>query len=328
MDHRQRAVAASLGAVALFLLVQLGSLALVAPFESAGFQAVEDPQDPTNSAVYVVFLLVATGAMLLVIKYGFDRLLRGFLVLTSAVVSWYVFAVAAVPVADATGVSPLALSGAAAALLGLALYLYPEWYVIDAAGLVMGAGAAALFGISFGVLPALLLLGALAVYDAIAVYRTKHMLTLASGVMDLRVPVVLVFPLRLDYSLRDAVEGDGESDESSGESDESPTPGEDDRRDAFFIGLGDAVMPSILVASAAFFIDAPSLVAGTALSLPALGAMVGTLAGLVVLLRWVFAGRAHAGLPLLNGGAILGYLVGALAAGVDLVTALGLGPYV
>jgi presenilin-like A22 family membrane protease len=82
-----------------------------------------------------------------------------------------------------------------------------------------------------------------------------------------------------------------------------------------------------MVASAAFFAPAPPLVAGFALSLPALTAMVGTLCGLVALLWLVMKGRAHAGLPLLNGGAIGGYLLGALAAGIPLVRALGLGPY-
>jgi presenilin-like A22 family membrane protease len=52
--------------------------------------------------------------------------------------------------------------------------------------------------------------------------------------------------------------------------------------------------------------------------------MVGTLAGLVILLWMVLKGRAHAGLPLLNGGAISGYLVGALASGIPLAEALGI----
>ncbi len=87
-------------------------------------------------------------------------------------------------------------------------------------------------------------------------------------------------------------------------------------------------MPTILVASAAVFVGAPSLgVAGLALNLPALAALVGTHVGLAGLLWLVAKGRPHAGLPLLNGGAIAGYLVGALAAGVPLVEALGLAPY-
>jgi presenilin-like A22 family membrane protease len=211
-----------------------------------------------------------------------------------------------------------------------------------------------------------LLLVVLAVYDAISVYGTEHMLTLASGVMELRVPVLLVVPHRLSYSFLDATadgdvpdpqaeaapeagsgaetdggpESGGDTTDGDGDADggerETPDPGgvlseeeeDDDGRDAFFIGLGDAVMPTIIVASAAFFLETPSLgVPGIALTLPALTAIIGTLAGLAVLLTLVSRGRAHAGLPLLNGGAIAGYLVGALLAGVPLVTALGLGPY-
>jgi presenilin-like A22 family membrane protease len=41
----------------------------------------------------------------------------------------------------------------------------------------------------------------------------------------------------------------------------------------------------------------------------------------------VLKGRAHAGLPLLNGGSIAGYLVGALASGIPLVEALGLASF-
>jgi presenilin-like A22 family membrane protease len=55
--------------------------------------------------------------------------------------------------------------------------------------------------------------------------------------------------------------------------------------------------------------------------------MAGTLLGLAVLLWMVLKGRAHAGLPLLNGGTIAGYLLGAVAAGLSVVQALGLGPY-
>jgi len=41
----------------------------------------------------------------------------------------------------------------------------------------------------------------------------------------------------------------------------------------------------------------------------------------------VLKGRAHAGLPLLNGGTIGGYVLGATIAGIGLVEALGLAPY-
>ena len=339
----RKRVAAGVGfAALLFLLVQLGAVALVPTFDAAGYQTVEDPSDPTNSLLYIGAILVATAAMLAAFKFDLQWVVRGFVVLATASLSWYVFSVL---------LPPLPAIGASV-VVAAALVVHPEWYVIDTAGVVMGAGAAGLFGISFGLLPALVLLAVLAVYDAISVYGTEHMLDLAEGVMDLNLPVVLVVPTTLSYSLREATtdvgSGDGESgedgnkddargrgdtDDSATDTDDVPdaegdTPG-DDIRDAFFIGLGDAVIPTVIVASAAFFLPSsltPSLgVPGLpALTLPALTAMVGTFAGLFTLLWMVLKGRPHAGLPLLNGGAIGGYLLGALASGVPLLTALGL----
>ena len=334
----KRAYVAVAATVGIFLLVQLGALALVEPFMEAGYQTVEDPSDPTNSLLYIGAILVATAVMLVAMKFGVDQLLQGLIVFASVFLSFYVFSVVVPAVLTFGGLNVLAV--AAALALGVGLLAYPEWYVIDAAGIVMGAGAAGLFGISFGLLPALVLLVVLAVYDAISVYGTEHMLTLASGVMDLRLPVVLVIPLTLSYSFLEeegpeTISEDGDADDTEAgngadESDEENAP-DPFERDAFFIGLGDAVIPSILVASAAFFRpgDAPLLdVPGLAVTVPALGAVVGTTVGLLALMWMVMKGRAHAGLPLLNGGAIAGYLLGALAAGIALVDAVGLTPYV
>jgi len=325
----------------LFLLVQLGALALVPTFFEQGYQPVEDPQDPTNSVVYFGAILVATALMLVAFKYDLDELIRLLIVGVSGLLAWYVFG-ALLPTIPAVA---LAL-GVAAALLA-----YPEWYVIDTAGVLMGAGAAGLFGISFGLLPALVLLTVLAVYDAVSVYGTEHMLDLAEGVMDLKIPVVLVIPTTLSYSLRNADFSDaaGVHEDTDENRDDGPAAhgnadggavapdgdgtaadsADDDVRDVFFVGLGDAVIPAVLVASAAFFLPTGALLPGTglALTLPALTAMLGTLAGLVALVGLVARGRAHAGLPLLNGGAVVGYLLGATAAGVPPVQALGLAPY-
>ena len=355
----KRAAVAAVATLSLFVLVQLGSLALVQPFMDAGYQTVEDPSDPTNSLLYLGAILVATVVMLAAMRFGVDRLLQGLILFAAVFLSFYVFTVVIPPVVTVAGLNLLAV--AAALALGGGLVAYPEWYVIDAAGVVMGAGAAGLFGISFGLLPAIVLLVVLAVYDAISVYGTEHMLTLASGVMDLRLPVVLVVPLTLSYSFIEddgpgtlENDGDGEgnddgdatgpdadeadddpdtsdaSEEGSSDPDDLPDAEDPLDRDAFFIGLGDAVIPTILVASAAFFRpgSAPLLdVPGLAVTLPALGAMVGTLAGLLVLLWMVLKGRAHAGLPLLNGGAIAGYVIGTVLAGVALVEAVGIAPY-
>ncbi|SIR84193.1 presenilin family intramembrane aspartyl protease PSH [Natronorubrum thiooxidans] len=350
MNHRTRVLLAVGVTVVLFLGVQFGALALIEPFHESERQAVENPDDPTNSVVYFAIILVATAFMLVTFKYDAQWLIKALIIGVSVMLAWFVFTELVPPVVTVGSVNIVAALGAIA--VGAGLLFYPEWYVIDSTGVVMGAGAAALFGISFGLLPAILLLAVLAVYDAISVYRTEHMLDLAEGVMDLKIPVVLVIPTSLSFSYLESGSTDGviddksdssdaeadatsdsstdaDTDDAAAGTDDSETDAETDagalERDALFIGLGDAVIPTILVASAAYFLEIePIAVPGVALNVPALGAILGTIAGLLVLMHMVLKGKPHAGLPLLNGGAIGGYLLGAVASGLSLVTALGL----
>jgi len=302
----------------------------VQTFFDQGYQAVDDPSDPTNSLLYIGAVLVATVFFLAAFKYDLDWVVRVVIVATSGMLSWYVF----------SAVAPSGVAAVLGAGIAVGLWVYPEWYVVDTAGVLMGAGAAGLFGITFGLLPAIVLLSVLAVYDAISVYKTEHMLDLADGVMDLRIPVILVIPLSWSYSLLDDVgdDADGDSDdvgehdanEADDTDDENTDPSDDiapgdDEREAFFIGLGDAVIPGVMVASAAFFSSAPQYaVPVIELNTPALFSLVGTLAGLLVLMSMVMKGKPHAGLPLLNGGAIGGYLLGALWVGIPLAEAVGI----
>jgi len=368
MNERTRLVAAVGGTVLLFLCVQLGALALVEPYVAAGAQPVEDPSDPGNVGLFFGVILVATAAMLAAIKFGLERLIRAFVLFACGWVTWLVISTLVTPLAPVdpgtTGQTiaawlvfllPVAVGG----LLVVALFVHPEWYVIDAAGVLLGAGAAGLFGYAFQPHLTVAFLVVLAVYDAVSVYGTEHMLTLAEGVSDLDVPVLLVVPTTFAYSLQadegpasleaegteeGATGNGGGSSEAPAQKDSEAATGTDagtatqrpdsaepeateQVRDAIYIGLGDAVMPTILVTSAAYFLqteaplyDLPLI----ALNAPALGALVGTLVGLVVLLWFVLKGRAHAGLPMLNGGAIGGYLIGAALSGITIVEALGL----
>jgi presenilin-like A22 family membrane protease len=310
MERRTRTVLAGAGVVALFSLVQVGALALVGPFLDAGATPVEGTADPAFGLVYFVGILVASAVTLLAFRYGLGWVIRALVVLTSVSLSWFVLLFLLPPVRVA-GVHVPALAGGLA--LGVALYVHPRWYVLDTAGVLVAAGTAGLFGITFGVLPALLLLAALTVYDAVSVYRTGHMLALAETAIEQRMPVLFVVPTRLDYSLADDAAGGGDGE---GES------------DALFVGLGDAVMPTILVASAATLDVARIPLGSLPLTVPAAGGMVGTLAGLVVLIWVANRGGPQAGLPFLNGGAVAGYLAGALLSGLSVVEALGLSPWV
>ena len=181
------------------------------------------------------------------------------------------------------------------------LVKFPEWYVVDAIGITTAAGVTAILGISFGTLPAILLLIALAFYDAWAVYRTKHMITLADELTSQRLPILLVIPKKAGYSFRQ--QKSLKEQVASGE-----------EREAMFVGLGDLIIPGILAVSAFTFSSAAgrSFLGVLPNGIIAFGTVLGSLVGFMVLMRYVLKGNPQAGLPLLNGGALLGFIIASL----------------
>ncbi len=76
-----------------------------------------------------------------------------------------------------------------------------------------------------------------------------------------------------------------------------------------FMGLGDIIIPGILVVSAFANLEPLVTILGLGTNLlVALATLLGTLLGFTLLMRFVLSGRPQAGLPLLNTGAILAYL--------------------
>ena len=276
----------------LLLAVEIGSILLSLPVQAAGITAFEDPTSFANPFIFIAILLVFTGFLLLLIKYGHTKVIAVIIALSIFFTFVYIFAalVSAV-LGDTTATTIVILLLSVIAMI--LLYKYPEWYVIDGLGILIAAGVASIFGVSLDILPVIILLTLLAVYDAISVYKTKHMITLAEGVIDLKTPILFVIPKRRDYSfIRDGI---GKLDEGG-------------ERAAFIIGMGDLIMPSVLVVSANVFLNGWRLLG--IINLPALGAMLGSLAGLGILLSYVRSGKPQAGLPPLNGCTIAGFLLG------------------
>lgn len=276
----------------LLLAVEIGAILISIPVQAAGITAFEDPTSIANPFVFIAILLVFTGFLLVLIRFDLKKVIAAIIGLSIFLTFGYIFTAlvtAALGATDLAMILVLVLSVMATALL----YIFPEWYVIDSLGILIGAGVASIFGVSLDILPVIILLVLLAVYDAISVYKTKHMITLAEGVIDLKTPILFVVPKRRDYSfIRDGI---GKLDEGG-------------ERGAFIIGMGDLIMPSILVVSANVFLKGWRL-AGI-INLPALGAILGSLVGLGVLLSYVASGKPQAGLPPLNIGTILGFLGG------------------
>lgn len=273
----------------LFMVaVQLLALALMPAIAGGDARVFEDPESTANPIIYVIFILGFTLLLLLAIRLKQGWVISGFILLAIASSIYYVLLAFLPPL--------LAIIPTIAVLL--LLRYYPEWYIVDAFGILVCAGISALFGVSMTTLPALLLLLVLAVYDAISVYKTRHMVSLAEGVIKMKAPLLFVVPKSRDYSFRKdqmAVSVQAKGD-----------------RGAYFLGLGDAIIPTILAISANMYLSAPSILGA---NLPAIGAMMGTYAGFLVLMRTT-RDRPQAGLPFLNSGAILGFLLGCALAGV------------
>lgn len=246
----------------------------------------EDTGDPVNILYIFVIIIVMTIIILIIARYWKKQVIQALILFAIGYTAFFIF----VPLFGfLPDVLPIIVSALIAVALVVTLYKFPEWYIIDLCGVIVGAGAIAIFGISLSVLLVIVLLVVLAVYDAISVYKTKHMIDLADTVMDLKLPVLLVVPKIRRYSLIKETKS------------LKDTLKEDEERDAFFMGLGDIVMPGILVVAAYHTIPD---------GLPiALSVLVGTLVGFLILMTFVIKGKPQAGLPLLCSGAILGYII-------------------
>lgn len=201
--------------------------------------------------------------------------------------------------------------------LMVALIRHPEWYVVNTTGILVGAGVITILGVSFEPILIMLFMVLAAGYDAWAVYKSKHMLELADTMIGLKLPILLVAPQDKEYSFI----GEGDSvmhdkgDEIAPMQQHPETkvrPIKKEGGEAMFMGLGDVIFPGMLCISAMSFLPTVSGPMGWEGSTwVALGTMLGGLVGYFALMTYVARGKPQAGLPLLNGGAILGYIISA-----------------
>ena len=183
----------------LFVVIHSLSMLITKPFEDTGLNAFDNPNDPMNLLVFFAIMLVVTVTILLIAKFWKKQFIQVIILGSIAYTSFIVFYIILSFVVTAN--LALLLSVIAAAILIVALVKYPEWYILDLTGIIVGVGAIGIFGISLSIFLVIVLLIGLSIYDAISVYKTKHMIDLADAVMDLRLPVMLVVPKVRTYSL-------------------------------------------------------------------------------------------------------------------------------
>ena len=197
---------------------------------------------------------------------------------------------------------PLVLGVVVALVLMVLLYVHSEWYVVNTVGVLVGSGVVVMLGVAFVPTLIIVFMIAAAIYDAWAVYKSKHMLDLADTMIGLRLPILLVAPQEKGYSFVEETTSMKQTNEPVARPQGAPK--QKKTKDAMFMGLGDVIFPGMLVVSAAQWLDHSDAF------LVALSTLVGGLVGYFILMTYVARGRAQAGLPLLNGGSILGYVIG------------------
>jgi presenilin-like A22 family membrane protease len=290
--------------MSLFLVLpQILGILLAPTYQEMGMQAFSDPNNPINPLYYIFMLIIVTAFILVLVKIGLENVLRYLLIFAISVsfllvlypVFWY-----SIPIADYEGCIIIDIPYIITSLLTLAcigiLLWYPEWYIVNLIGLVSAVGIIAILGISLGILPTFIILLALAIYDAISVYRTKHMIALADAVTKMKIPVLLVVPKKRNYSY---ITQEGITKEI-----------ERGEREAMFMGVGDVVIPGVLAVSSYVFLPQYATRFGIPANvLTALCVILGIYCGFVVLMYFVSKGRPQAGLPFLNTGAILSYIL-------------------
>ncbi len=172
-----------------------------------------------------------------------------------------------------------------------------KWYIVNLKGVLLGGFAVLAIGLSFSIVPAIIFLALMALYDFISVYITGHMKTLASLDFPDWFPAMFIIPL-------------GNLDLSEWKQQLRNKDFERDRQQYMILGLGDAVIPSTLIISAAHF--HPNTTGFLGLNLPAYTSLLGFMVGFVLLQIQIqkIDRPGHAGLPMLCSSTILGYLSG------------------
>lgn len=177
--------------------------------------AVPEPESPESSGHIFLYILVMTAIILLLLKFKLGIMIKFFMFLAIfmgiSLTFWSFF-----PRWWFLFVLPL-----------YAVFLWKRKNIILVNGVLMLtiAGMGGYLGASLHFLPSLLLLGALSIYDIVAVFGTKHMVTLAKeakgkipmfsipvkrrvmgmGTGDLAIPSVFSVSILQDFSMNHAL---------------------------------------------------------------------------------------------------------------------------
>jgi presenilin-like A22 family membrane protease len=198
-------------------------------------------------------ILVFTGIILLLIRYGLTKIIVGFFAVISFLVLVQFLDVVFSPlffeISDLFSLLPFIV----AIFMMVYYFKYAGLPFRNFTNIIIFLTIASIVSFALGVVPSLILIGIIAVYDYIAVFVTKHMITLAKGLGN------GVFLGGLIFAAKKALRG------------------------RIMLGGGDVVFPAVLID--ALYLNYPPIAAVLSI--------IGAVVGLSVLLFFGKHGKAY-----------------------------------
>jgi len=186
----------------------------------------------------------------------------------------------------------IAIIFGASLIITLIWLVYPEWWIVTTMAVLIAAGGSAFFGSSFSPMSIIILLVILAIYDYVAVIKTKFMINFAKKVISVQLPAAISLP----YSRNTSLITDGVNFENV----KTKTD-----RGFMILGTGDLLFPTMLAVSATVF---SSMMDGFIIGI---FIIISYLIMMYVMYFSDYSSKFQAlpGLPFLCSGAIIGYIV-------------------
>ncbi|MDD3159930.1 MAG: presenilin family intramembrane aspartyl protease [Candidatus ainarchaeum sp.] len=148
----------------------------------------EDINDINNSILLIIQILVFSGILLVILKFSKGRKVLWIIEFMAITMSAMIFFTAFFPTNDYIVLALIII-------LLVLRYTHRENVLIkNVTSIIAIVGAGGLIGITMGILPVLTFIILLSIYDYIAVFKTKHMLTLASAIVKNNFAFTVSFP--------------------------------------------------------------------------------------------------------------------------------------
>lgn len=177
--------------ILFYILIQVCGLFVGFSFIESQFSVTENPEEIGNSFEIFFYILLATLVLIVLMKYNIDIIIKALILLSFI-----------------SGVSIVffSLIGIYGLILGVLLvslnFINKNPLLAYSTTILAVSGIGAILGVSLGVIPCIVLLAILAVYDIISVFYTKHMIFMAEK--EIKFPLLLMLRFReLEIGLGD-----------------------------------------------------------------------------------------------------------------------------